>query len=456
VELTVLPVTLPDEFHAGVGSVSYDFVGIHLAQRGPEAVHDFFRMVHAHRLTVDALYLHPHWQDGQIDWQDYDAIVAPLLDGTAFAPDGSGGYVGPGANQPVRRFVLPVDWNWPVPPSHSEYEDSFTRALVEVERHILERGWTRTQWSLFINSTDEPRRLEDFEALRRYGRLLRQAPLRQADLFRHRIDAGPFKSIGRQLPGWDLDRIFREVGEVIDIWNSCAGVPYVPAAAMAQRLAQQPHEEAWFYFSNTAGEPAVGSLLIDGEALGPRTWGWILWRYGFAAGVSWEIGWPSPSCLSNSRCSGFGLHGDASLVYLADALGVPGRVLPSIRLKNLRRGAEDYEYLWLLRQAGQGQLAEAYAYSLVPRALDDRLVENMAGAWHHDPSAWERVRREMGLVLAGQQDPPSIEAVRAGAVPVVLTTPIFSRRASVLAAVFLLLLVVTFVLWPDRRRRRRR
>ena len=71
----------------------------------------------------------------------------------------------------------------------------------------------------------------------------------------------------------ELNRV--EVGDVVDVWNACGGVAYFPTNALARRLRDHPDEQAWFYFSNAAGEPAVGSLLIDGEALGPRTWGWI-------------------------------------------------------------------------------------------------------------------------------------------------------------------------------------
>lgn len=453
VSLRVIPVDLPDEFNAGLGSISYGFVGEHLIRYGPGEVQDLYRLAHRHRLTLDALYLHPEWNEGQIDWTGYDELVGPLLDGSAFTREA--GYLGPGSEQPVRRFVLPNDWNWPVEGDGPGSDRAFREALRAVEAHIIERGWTRTEWSLYINTTDEPHRPEDFELIRDYGELLESADLRRPGLFRYRIDAGSFKSIGREIPGWDLDRIFAEVGEVVDIWNCCGGVPYCPARALAERLEEHPKERAWFYFSNAAGEPAVGSLLIDGEALGPRTWGIIVWRYGLAAGVSWEIGWPTPACLAEPDCSGFGLQGDASLVYLADSLGAEAAVLPSIRLKNLRRGAEDFEYLRLLASSGREELAEAYAVRLVPRALDDGLVPRMRGAWEHNPAVWEQIRREIGLVLIGEARPPDPETLIARAPNPAPPPPGLTRRSSLIFVVLLVLifLVVTWATEPRRRGR---
>lgn len=451
VMLEALPVTLPETFHSGIGSVSYDFIGVHLAGQGAAAVQRLYRLLHRHRLTADALYVQPDWEDGEIDWDRYDQVYGPLLDGSAFTREA--GYFGPGEGRPVRRFVLPLDWNWPTRQRGVPAERPFVSALEAVEEHILERGWTSTEWHLFINLTDEPTTPEDFALIRAYGELLDRADLRRPELFVHRTDAGPFKSIGREIEGWTVAHIFDEIGDVVDVWNACGGVPYVPTAALAERLEAQAQEQQWFYFSNAAGEPAVGSLLIDGEALGPRTWGWILWRYDFDAGVSWELGWPTPRCLRRPDCSGYGLWGDASLVYLADALGAPGWVLPSIRLASLRRGAQDYEYLWLLDRSGHRALADAWAGRLVPRALDDGVVARMNGAWEHDPAAWEKARRAAGLVLAGRSEPPEPAEVLAGAPPVVLPSPGLSRRASLFFAVAFVVVILIAVFLTEPRRR---
>jgi len=46
-------------------------------------------------------------------------------------------------------------------------------------------------------------------------------------------------------------------------------------------------------------------------------------------------------------------------------------VIPSIRLKQVRRGMQDYEYFWMFKEIGQGQLADTLVTGVVRRALMD-------------------------------------------------------------------------------------
>ncbi len=80
--------------------------------------------------------------------------------------------------------------------------------------------------------------------------------------------------------------------------------------------------------------------------------------------------------------------GEGMLVYPGQPVGLSG-VAPSMRLKWLREGVEDYEYVELLKQRGQG----AWALELV-RAL----APGWSG-WTHDPAAIERARHELGTML---------------------------------------------------------
>src|SRR5713101_6306556 len=90
---------------------------------------------------------------------------------------------------------------------------------------------------------------------------------------------------------------------------------------------------------------------------------------------------------SQSTClSGWG---EAPLVYPGNAVGVQGTV-PSMRLKWIRKGAEDYEYVELLKKRGRG----AWALSIVRQVATD--FQN----WSGDPAAIERARRMMGEALS--------------------------------------------------------
>src|SRR5439155_497619 len=57
--------------------------------------------------------------------------------------------------------------------------------------------------------------------------------------------------------------------------------------------------------------------------------------------------------------------GEGVLVYPGQPAGVSG-VVPSIRLKQLRDGIEDYEYVEILKKLGRGQWAVEMARSVAP------------------------------------------------------------------------------------------
>jgi hypothetical protein len=77
--------------------------------------------------------------------------------------------------------------------------------------------------------------------------------------------------------------------------------------------------------------------------------------------------------------------GEGMLIYPGQAVGVPGP-LPSLRLKYLRDGEEDYEYVRLLQAAGQDSVALALS----------RSVAASWSNWTRDPNALESAREALG------------------------------------------------------------
>lgn len=84
------------------------------------------------------------------------------------------------------------------------------------------------------------------------------------------------------------------------------------------------------------------------------------------------------------------LPGDGMLVYPGEPAGVSGFV-PSLRLKWLREGVEDYEYVAMLEARGRGPWALEVA----------RTVAADWGSWTQDPAALEAARRRLGEALDG-------------------------------------------------------
>ena len=74
--------------------------------------------------------------------------------------------------------------------------------------------------------------------------------------------------------------------------------------------------------------------------------------------------------------------------------------VPSIRLKAQRRGLQDYEYFWLLANAGDHAAADRTVNSIVYKQPFGRTAMLDTEIWKNDPDAWERARIAAGGLIA--------------------------------------------------------
>ena len=82
-------------------------------------------------------------------------------------------------------------------------------------------------------------------------------------------------------------------------------------------------------------------------------------------------------------------NGEGSLVYPARAVGYDG-IVPTVRLKALRDGIQDYEYLALLERAGKADEA---------RKIVRPLAESWF-AWEKDPAAYRAAKAKLAALIA--------------------------------------------------------
>lgn len=157
-------------------------------------------------------------------------------------------------------------------------------------------------------------------------------------------------------------------GDTVDIFLSPHAIP------RPSGLAAGIH--TWTY---NGRPPEAGSLIIDTWGTALRSWGWIAFRYDVELWYVWEGLYFSdryngakqptrvlrnPITFDERRQGGedFG-NGDGVLAY-------PG-VMPSLRLKALRRGLQDRLLLLELARACGAGKAMALARDVVPRALGE-------------------------------------------------------------------------------------
>jgi hypothetical protein len=288
-------------------------------------------------------------QDGNsasVDWRDYEKEIGPFLDGTVF-----------GANDPLpgARFTS-IDLR-----THGSADTDAEKILYwrEWARHFREKGWLDR---LFYYVKDEPV-AADYPEIVRLATLAQQADpdirtlvtIQRSDELAESVDIWtPLINCFEERPGFD---------------NFCRET--VPRRAYDPDL--RAKRRLWWYQScgshgcNIVGGPYFEgwpSYMVDDTAISNRMMPWLAWRYR----ISGELYFNVNEAYSHSRdpWAGvrlFGGNGDGTLFY-------PGRVariggtqdipIESMRLKLIREGLEDYEYMVLL-----GQSADSHVASIV-------------------------------------------------------------------------------------------
>jgi hypothetical protein len=160
-------------------------------------------------------------------------------------------------------------------------------------------------------------------------------------------------------------------------------------------------------------EPFEGSEALDGDGLSLTTWPWIAWRYKLDTlylynGSSWSYrqvkGKTNKNIWENPINKPWKTNSQGVIMYPGDYVGLK-EIVPSIRMKQIRRGMQDYEYFWLLAQKGQAQSAKAdeICKRIMPRSLYEaaggqpgkREWHYGKGAWQRDPRQWSAARAEL-------------------------------------------------------------
>jgi len=229
-----------------------------------------------------------------------------------------------------------------------EHARLFKDYLNQVETHLRDRGWLGQAYTYWFDEPDA----KDFQFV--------------ADGMQRIHAAAPgLRCMLTKEPHPELE------GKV-DIW--CALTPqWTPEKVQARRAAGQ---EVWWYICCGPTAPYL-TEFIDHPGTELRLWPWQSWQYGVQGLLIWattywtsESAFPPPKHQDPwtdpmSYVSGYDFkpghigywgNGDGRFLYpprAAAATNAPCLEPPvtSFRWENLRDGMQDYEYLWLLRQA---------------------------------------------------------------------------------------------------------
>jgi hypothetical protein len=369
--LKVLPLTLPDKltFWVDMMSSARPIAGHwRLGLKNPAHVKrylaiekEFYRIFAAHRCTLNMFpgcptrekrtpeqviiptFAPPLTGKGEnirvADWSKWDAHFGRYLTGEAF--EGL-----PRGPRPVTHQFLPFSLGWPsnfqqYRGDRATYETEFKKILRDFAVHLAERGWTRTQFQFFLNGkrkfgepwdTDEPTRKSDYAALRYYGEMTRDAlgprGKRKANIV-YRVDIGT----PQRMPG--------ELDEVCDLRNvnyeayNRYGFFWSPF-----RRKQEAAGEIWWYYA--ADRANQRWARTDWSMASSLIWAWAMWDLDVRACCKCPVRNPATQW---NYCT---------YAYPGTEFGYDGP-LPGLKLKALRRGLQDMEYLAMLAARDGGK-----------------------------------------------------------------------------------------------------
>jgi hypothetical protein len=202
-----------------------------------------------------------------------------------------------------------------------------------------------------------------------------------------REHAGWIKSnpgIGKALPVFTTTNYTPALLGSIDIWSGYDGVDLKTLPEI-----KRTGGDHWFYNGN---RPRYGAVILEGAAVDQRVDAWIQYKYGIFNRFIWEgTHWrhngqgpkrhthqnifKNPLTFINDDMA-FG-NGDGIVFYPGHMPFYPeedrglNRLLPSIRLKNIRRGQQDAAIMQMAEQKAGKQKVIDIINKVVPKALSE-------------------------------------------------------------------------------------
>lgn len=390
-EVFVWDFALPEESHLK-GNIHTD---TEINVFPPELELRYYQMIRKHRIAMGVLGYAPglsvSGSDLRIDWTKYDARLSKYLDGRAFTREY--GYSGPGYGVPIEFLVLPFDvypvnvyydsrhigyaygkeWKfyrpWPADlpkdgPT-AEYAELWKKGFKAFQDHFDQHPeWNRTTPVVFLLSLDESYDEGSIDRMLYYGKLLKESGAKR---LKYRID------------GWYSPEDMKRLEGYVDIAILGLG-EYDPEIVNPFKKSGL---DPWFY---------TGVGATDGDLLQCRALSWIAWKYAAGSWTIWELDWNALRAWQTAETYG---NGGGFFVYRGETMGLDEPVA-SIRLKQLRRGSQDYEYFWLLSQKGTRQQPDAAVASIIHDFAGKEGAMGSPGMWNHNPEDWEKVRIQLG------------------------------------------------------------
>jgi hypothetical protein len=250
-------------------------------------------------------------------------------------------------------------------------------------QHYRERGWFDR---LFQYTCDEP----GYQGCDWVDTRARTAAAKKADPEFRTLVTATIQEAAANGVTENLDLVVPVVNYVDDKSGRYEGSQRLKAPDPYEAfLSSDPLNELWMYQScmshgcgggNSTYFTGWPSYMIDASAVRNRAMQWLLFRYGATGELYWDTTYAYSHGDPWTDQWGFDGNGDGTLFYPGTPAQIGGTThipVASIRLKMIREGMEDYEYLklaferspWRAMQIADTLFPNAYSTEATPEAV---------------------------------------------------------------------------------------
>jgi hypothetical protein len=152
--------------------------------------------------------------------------------------------------------------------------------------------------------------------------------------------------------------------------------------------------------------PGMGAVLSDADAIEFRVMPWVVWKYKLDQYFYWSTTfWRDLNVFVNPLTYDDRINGDGTFLYPGQDYVFPEEnrnlagPLSSIRAKNWRRGAQDYEYLWLVKKTGLDTELNAIVNQCIPTGLWEAKSQKDI-SWSSRGYKFEEYRKQLAELLS--------------------------------------------------------
>ena len=226
--------------------------------------------------------------------------------------------------------------------------------------------------------------------------------------------------VGATIPTFVTIHVNDEYLDYVDFWSTSAHFahPGISPGTNPQQLQNELDQgKIWGFYNGY--RPMSGCQVIDADAIEFRINPWIAWKYDVDQYFYWmTTNWfnsiaegqtvnvfSNPYTMTRPRMgAGTFFYPGIDRLLVEENRGLDGP-LSSIRMKNWRRGAQDYEYLWLADSLGLQEDVERIVNTVVPHALWESNI-NANISWPADGYGFDIYREELAQLIADKYIEP--------------------------------------------------